>query len=84
MWFLKIIFHVPKFASSILTERLAGVNSGEFETEYRKLLFIGRLLSVPNMPITIKALFRTRIENFYDEKISSIATILRHFVNMIS
>ena len=37
-----------------------------------KLLFIGRLLSVPNIPITVKTLFRTRIESFYDEKISSI------------
>ena len=26
-WFLKIIFHVPKFASSIFIERLAGVSS---------------------------------------------------------
>ena len=71
-WFLKIVFHVPKFASSILIERLACVNSVESETEYRKLLFIGRLLSVPNIPITVKTLFRTRIESFYDEKISSI------------
>ena len=71
-WFLKIVFHVPKFASSILIERLACVNSVEYETEYRKLLFIGRLLSVPNIPITVKTLFRTRIESFYDEKIASI------------
>ena len=71
-WFLKIVFHVPKFASGILIERLACVNSVESETEYRKLLFIGRLLSVPNIPITVKTLFRTRIESFCDEKISSI------------
>ena len=71
-WFLKIVFHVPKFASSILTERLACVNSVESEIEYRKLLFIGRLLSVPNIPITVKTLFRTRIESFYDVKRSSI------------
>ena len=70
--FLKIVFHVPKFASSILIERLGCVNSVESEIEYRKLLFIGRLLSVPNIPITVKTLFRTRIERFYDEKISSI------------
>ena len=71
-WFLKIIFHVPKFASSIFFERLTGVNSVESEIEYRKLLFIGRLLSVPNLPVTVKTLFRTRIESFYDEKILSI------------
>ena len=71
-WFLKIIFHMPKFASSIFIERLAGVNSVESEIDYRKLLFIGRLLSVPNLPVTVKTLFRTRIESLYDEKISSI------------
>ena len=74
-WFLKIIFHVPKFASSIFIERLAAVNSVESETDYRKLLFIGRLLSVPNLPVTVKTLFRTRIESFYDEKISSIGVV---------
>ena len=56
-WFLKIVFHVPKFASSILIERLACVNSVESDIEYRKLLFIDRLLSVPNIPITVKTLF---------------------------
>ena len=71
-WFLKIIFHVQKFASSIFIERLAGINSVESEIEYHKLLFIGRLLFVPNLQVTVKTLFRTRIESFYDEKISSI------------
>ena len=71
-WFLKIISHVPKFASSILIERLAGVNSVESEIEYRKLLFISRLLPVPNLLVTVKTLFRTRIESFYDEKILSV------------
>ena len=66
---------MPKFASSILNERLACVNSVESEIEYRKLLFIGRLLSVQNIPITVKTLFRTRIESFYDEKISSIVVV---------
>ena len=51
---------------------MAGVNAVESENEYCKLLFIGRLISVPNIPITVKTLFRTRIESFYDEKISSI------------
>ena len=53
-WFLEIIFHVQKFASSIFIERLAGINSVESEIDYRKLLFIGRLLSVPNLPVTVK------------------------------
>ena len=48
---------MPKCASSILIERLAVVNSVESEIEYRKLLFIGRLLSVPNIPFAVKELF---------------------------
>ena len=86
-WFLKIIFHVPKFASSIFIERLAGVNSVESEFDYCKLLFIGRLLSVQNLPVTVKTLFRTRIESFYDEKyhlLVSFLQFLRHCVSMIS
>ena len=30
------------------------------------------MISAPNLPVTVKTLFRTRIESFYDEKISSI------------
>ena len=56
-WYPKIIFHVSKFAFSIFIERLAGVNSVESETDYRKLLFIGRLLSVQNLQVTVKRLF---------------------------
>ena len=63
---------MPKFASSIFIERLAGVNSVESEIDYRKLLFIGRLLSYQTYQLLLKTLFRTRIESFYDEKISSI------------
>ena len=74
-WFLRIIFHVPKFASSVFIERLAGVNSVESEIDYHKLLLIGRLPSVPNLPVTVGTLFRTRIESFYDEKISAIGVI---------
>ena len=42
------------------------------EIEYHKLLLIGRLLSVLNLPVTVKTLFRIRTESFFDEKISSI------------
>ena len=80
-WFLKIVFHVPKFASSILIERLVSVNSVESETEYRKLLFIGRLLSVPNIPITVKTLFRIELRAFMRRKyhlLVSFLQFLRH------
>ena len=60
-WFLKIIFHVSKSASSVLTERLAGVNSVQSEIEYRKLLFIGRLFSVPNVAVMHQSIPITNI-----------------------
>ena len=55
------------------------MNSVESETEYRKLLFIGRLLSLLNIQITVKNLPRTRIDSFYDEKISSICVFSANF-----
>ena len=70
---------MPKFASSILIERLAGVNSVESEIEYHKFLFIGRLLSARNIPITVKKLFRTRVDSFYGERISSICVFFTIF-----
>ena len=75
---------MSKIASSILNEKVVGVNLVESEIEYRKLLFIGRLPSVPNIPITFKELFRTRIDSFYDEKVLvSSLQFLRHCASMI-
>ena len=87
MWFFKIIFHVPKFASSIIIERLAGVNSVESEIEYSKLLFIDRLLSVPNIPITVKHCFELELRAFMMRKyhiLVSFLQFLRHYISIIS
>ena len=84
--FVKIVFHVPKFAFSILIERLAGVNSVKYEIEYRKLLFIGRLLSVLSIPITVKNCFELELKAFMMRKyhlLMSSVQFLRHCVSMI-
>ena len=48
-WFLKTIFHVPKFASGPLLQKLSGLNSIESEIVIKKLLFLGRLIKEPKM-----------------------------------
>ena len=57
MWFLTIIFSVPKFAPNLLIYQLAGLNSIESETDIRKLLFLGCLLTEPKMTFVVKAFF---------------------------
>ena len=57
MWFLKIIFFVPKFAPNLLILQLAGLISIESEIDIRKLLFLGRLLTEPKMTFVVKSLF---------------------------
>ena len=66
---------MSKFASSILTKRSAGVNSVESGIEYPKFPLVGRFLSVPNIPVTVKKMFRTGIDSIHDEKISSIGVL---------
>ena len=59
MWFLKIIFFVPKFAPNLLILQLAGLNSIESEINIGKLLFLGRLLIEPKRQndLWLKAFF---------------------------
>ena len=45
-WFLKNVFYVPKFAPSQLFLKLSGSWSIDSEIGLRKLLFLGRLLTV--------------------------------------
>ena len=53
-WYLKVIFQVPKCASSIFIERLAGVNSVESEIDYLKLLIIGRYFLYQTYQLLLK------------------------------
>ena len=57
MWFLKIIFFVPKCAPNLLILQLADLNSIESETDIRKLDFLGCLLTEPKVTFVVKSFF---------------------------
>ena len=75
MWFLKIIFFVLKFAPNLLILQLAGLISIESETDIRKLLFLGRLLTEPKMTFVVKSLFKSRATSFFDPNIKSVGVL---------
>ena len=53
-WFLKYIFHVPSFASGLLSFKMSRLNSIASEIAVIKLLFLGRLIVEPNMAPTVR------------------------------
>ena len=75
MWFLKIIFFVPKFAPNLLILQLAGLNSIESEIDIRKLLFLSRLLTEPKMTFVVKSLFQFRAASYFYPNIKSIGVL---------
>ena len=64
-WFLKNVFYVPKFAPSHLLLKISNLNSTESEIDLKKLLFLGRLITEPNMSAVVKGLFRSRVASFF-------------------
>ena len=52
-WFLKHIFHVPSFAPGLLLIKMSGLNSIASEIAIKKLLFLGRLITEPDMASTV-------------------------------
>ena len=74
-WFSKIIFYVPKFAPNSLLQRLSGLNSIESEISLRKLLFLGRLITDPKMAQSVRSLFMSRAESYFDASIASMAVL---------
>ena len=75
MWFLKIIFFVPKFAPNLLILQLAGLNSIESEINIRKLLFLGRLLTESKMTFVVKSLFQSTATSYFDPNINSVGVL---------
>ena len=53
-WFLKHIFYVPNFAPGPLLLKLSGLNSIESEVATKKLSFLGRWITEPEMTLLIK------------------------------
>ena len=75
-WFLKHIFHIPSFAPGLLLLKMSGWNSIASEIAIKKLLFLGRLISEPNMTLTVRNLFKSRNENYFDTTITSVGVML--------
>ena len=48
-WFSRHIFYLPSFAPGLLLLETSGLNSTASEIAITKLLFIGRLITEPNM-----------------------------------
>ena len=74
-WFLKIIFYVPKFAPHVLLQRLSGLNSIESEIALRKLLFLGHLITKPKMAQSVRSLFMSRTESYFDASVTSMGVL---------
>ena len=64
-WFLKNVFYVPKFAPGLLLLKISNLNSIESEIDLKKLLFLGRLITEPNMSAVVKGLFCSRAASFF-------------------
>ena len=58
-------FYVPKFAPGLLLLEISNLNSIESEIDLKKLLFLGRLITEPNMSAVVKGLFRSRAAIFF-------------------
>ena len=75
-WFLKHIFYVPSFTPGPILLKMSGLNSVASETAIKKLLFLGRLISEPNMAPTVRNLFQCRVESYFDTNVTSAGVLL--------
>ena len=51
------------------------MNSIESETDVKRLLFLGRLITQPKMSVAVRTLFQSRTESFLDMNIVSIGVV---------
>ena len=56
---------MPKFAPGHLLLKISNLNSIGSEIDQKKLLFLGRLITEPNMSAVVKGLFRSREASFF-------------------
>ena len=75
-WFLKHIFHVPSFVLGLLLLKMSGLNSIASQIAIKKLLFLGSLITEPNMALTVRNLFESRTESYFDTNITSVGVML--------
>ena len=55
---------------------MSGFNSIASEIAIKKLLFLGHLITEPNMAPTVRNLFKGRTESYFDMNITSVSEIL--------
>ena len=55
---------------------MSGLNSFASELAIKKLLFLGRLITEANMAPTVRNLFESRTESYFDTNITSVGGLL--------
>ena len=75
-WFLKHSFYVSSFTPSPILLKMSGLNSVASEIAIKKLLFLGRLITEPNMAPTVRNLFQCRAESYFDTNVTFAGVLL--------
>ena len=75
-WFLKHIFYVPSYTPGPILLKMLGLNSVASEIAIKKLLFLGRLITEPNMAPTVRNLFQCRVESYFNTDVTSAGVLL--------
>ena len=77
---------MPKFAPGHLLLKISNLNSIESEIDLKKLLFLGRLITEPNMSAVVKGLFRSRAASFFEADLPILGfyqAYVKPLINMI-
>ena len=57
--------------------KMSGLNSVASEIAIKKLLFLGRLITEPNMAPTVRNLFQYKAKSYFDTNVTSAGVLLR-------
>ena len=66
---------MPKFAPGHLLLKISNLNSIESEIDLKKLLFLGHLITEPNMSAVVKGLFHSRAASFFEADLTPIGVL---------
>ena len=75
-WFLRYIFHVPSSVSRLLLLTMSDLASVASEIATRKFLFLGSLITEPNMAPAIRILFESGNKSCFDANVISASVML--------
>ena len=74
VWFLKNVFHFPKFAHNLFVLKICNMRSIQSEIDYRKLLFFARLVLKEHGNL-ISEVFKCRVKSYFVDTTCSIVFI---------